>query len=167
MLQAANPVLDVAFDVHPDPDEFIRAAMDWHFNPRTGSRFWLERAGSFEFDPRTDINSFSDLTLFPNVTDELEFFGEFLQSLEQPGANLARHFLSALGNVRADGDDLCAATLIFGDQRFQVAQILETDRTMEPAIKGYQRKSLRRVGSKVKVAMSKGRHAQFGNRSTR
>jgi phenylacetate-coenzyme A ligase PaaK-like adenylate-forming protein len=71
MLQVANSVLDVPFDGHPDPDEFIRAAMDWHFNPTTGSRFWLERAGSLEFDPRKDVNSFSDLTLFPNVTDEL------------------------------------------------------------------------------------------------
>jgi phenylacetate-coenzyme A ligase PaaK-like adenylate-forming protein len=71
MLQETKPVLDVAFDVHPDPDEFIRAAMDWHFSPTTGSPYWLERAKSLEFDPRTDVKSFDDLTLFPNVTDEL------------------------------------------------------------------------------------------------
>jgi phenylacetate-coenzyme A ligase PaaK-like adenylate-forming protein len=67
MLQDA---LDVA-PLHPDPDEFIRAAMDWHFSPTTGSRFWLERAKSLEFDPRADVKSFEDLTLFPNVANEL------------------------------------------------------------------------------------------------
>jgi acyl-CoA synthetase (AMP-forming)/AMP-acid ligase II len=71
MSQDAKSVLDVAFDVQPDPDEFIRAAMDWHFGPTTGSPFWLERAESLEFDPRADVKSFDDLTLFPNVTDEL------------------------------------------------------------------------------------------------
>ncbi|HMJ36276.1 MAG TPA: hypothetical protein VK501_20410 [Baekduia sp.] len=68
MLQNAK---DAAFDVHPDPDEFLRAAMDWHFSPTTGSPFWLERAKSLDFDPRTDIKGFEDLTLFPNVTNEL------------------------------------------------------------------------------------------------
>jgi phenylacetate-coenzyme A ligase PaaK-like adenylate-forming protein len=71
MLQHANPVLDVAFDVHPDPDEFIHAAMEWHFNPATGSPFWLKRAKSLRFDPRTDVRTIDDLTLFPNVTNEL------------------------------------------------------------------------------------------------
>jgi phenylacetate-coenzyme A ligase PaaK-like adenylate-forming protein len=67
-------MLHEAFDVpsvHPDPDAFIRSAMAWHFGPTTGARFWLERAKSFEFDPRVDVKSFEDLTLFPNVTDEL------------------------------------------------------------------------------------------------
>jgi phenylacetate-coenzyme A ligase PaaK-like adenylate-forming protein len=71
MLHYESSVLDVAFDVHPDPDEFIRAAMDWHFGPTTGSPYWLERAKSFDFDPRTDVRSFDDLALFPNVTNEL------------------------------------------------------------------------------------------------
>ncbi|MDX6645316.1 MAG: hypothetical protein QOK40_1043 [Miltoncostaeaceae bacterium] len=71
MLQHAISPLEVPFGVDPDPDEFIRAAMEWHFNPETGSPFWLERAGSLEFDPRTDVTSFEDLTLFPNVANEL------------------------------------------------------------------------------------------------
>jgi phenylacetate-coenzyme A ligase PaaK-like adenylate-forming protein len=71
MLQHAKPMLDVPSDVQPDPDEFIRAAMDWHFNPATGSPYWLKRARSLEFDPRTDVKSVEDLTLFPNVTNEL------------------------------------------------------------------------------------------------
>jgi phenylacetate-coenzyme A ligase PaaK-like adenylate-forming protein len=71
MLQHAESALEFPFDVHPDPEEFIRAAMDWHFSAETGSRYWLERAKSLDFDPRKDVKSFDDLTLFPNFTDEL------------------------------------------------------------------------------------------------
>jgi phenylacetate-coenzyme A ligase PaaK-like adenylate-forming protein len=71
MLQAGGPALELPFEDDPDPDEFVAAAMDWHFSPRTGSPFWLERARSLEFDPRRDVKRFEDLRLFPNVTDEL------------------------------------------------------------------------------------------------
>ena len=71
MLHQAEAVLDLSFDVRPDPEAFLRAAMEWHFNPETGSRFWLERARSLQFDPRRDVRSFDDLALFPNLTDEL------------------------------------------------------------------------------------------------
>jgi phenylacetate-coenzyme A ligase PaaK-like adenylate-forming protein len=71
MLNVANAVLELPFDGHPDPAEFIQAAMDWHFSADTGSPFWLERARALDFDPRADVRSFDDLTLFPNVTDEL------------------------------------------------------------------------------------------------
>jgi phenylacetate-coenzyme A ligase PaaK-like adenylate-forming protein len=70
MLQHES-ALELPFDVGPDPDEFIRAAMDWHFSPTTGSPYWLERARSLEFDPRTDVKGFDDLTLFPNIANEL------------------------------------------------------------------------------------------------
>jgi phenylacetate-coenzyme A ligase PaaK-like adenylate-forming protein len=63
--------LDLPQGVTPDPGEFIRAAMAWHFSPETGSPFWLRRAKTLDFDPRLDVTSFDDLTLFPNVTDEL------------------------------------------------------------------------------------------------
>jgi phenylacetate-coenzyme A ligase PaaK-like adenylate-forming protein len=71
MLQHAKSALELPYDVRPDPEEFIRAAMDWHFSPETGSPFWVNRADSLEFDPRTDVTSFDDLRLFPNVADEL------------------------------------------------------------------------------------------------
>jgi phenylacetate-coenzyme A ligase PaaK-like adenylate-forming protein len=71
MLQQAHSALEATFDLHRDPDAFIRAAMDWHFSPETGSPFWLARAKSLEFDPRTSVKTFDDLTLFPNVTNEL------------------------------------------------------------------------------------------------
>jgi phenylacetate-coenzyme A ligase PaaK-like adenylate-forming protein len=67
----STAVLDLPHGVTPDPFEFIRAAMTWHFSPETGSPFWLERAKTLDFDPRLDMTSFDELTLFPNVTDEL------------------------------------------------------------------------------------------------
>jgi phenylacetate-coenzyme A ligase PaaK-like adenylate-forming protein len=71
MLQAPRSALELPFDDDPDPDEFVAAAMEWHFSPQTGSPFWLERARSLGFDPRRDVRCFDDLRLFPNVTDEL------------------------------------------------------------------------------------------------
>src|SRR5260370_32888705 len=64
-------LLDLPLDAQVDPGEFIRAAMEWHFNPETGSAYWLERAKSLDFDPREDIKSIEDLALFPNIVDEL------------------------------------------------------------------------------------------------
>jgi phenylacetate-coenzyme A ligase PaaK-like adenylate-forming protein len=63
--------MDIAVDADNDPEEFIRAAMEWHFNPATGSPYWLKRAESLDFDPRTEVRSLEDLTLFPNITNEL------------------------------------------------------------------------------------------------
>jgi phenylacetate-coenzyme A ligase PaaK-like adenylate-forming protein len=63
--------LPVDIDARPDTDEFIRAAMEWHFNPETGSAYWLQRAKKLSFDPRTDVKSLEDLALFPNFVDEL------------------------------------------------------------------------------------------------
>lgn len=53
-----------------DPEEYLRTAIAWHFGPDTGSRFWLERAKTFDFDPRADVKTFEDLAKFPNVVDE-------------------------------------------------------------------------------------------------
>lgn len=64
-------VLDIPLRANRDADEFLRAAMEWHFNPETGSPFWLRKAATFGFDPRTDVKSHDDLALFPNVVNEL------------------------------------------------------------------------------------------------
>jgi phenylacetate-coenzyme A ligase PaaK-like adenylate-forming protein len=64
-------ILDLPIGARPDPDEFVRAAMAWHFNPETGSAYWLRRAETLPFDPRADVKSVEDLALFPNVADEL------------------------------------------------------------------------------------------------
>ena len=64
-------ILDLPLDAQPDADEFVRAAMEWHFSPETGSAYWLERAKTLPFDPRTDVKGFEDLALFPNIINEL------------------------------------------------------------------------------------------------
>lgn len=62
---------DVLTAEHPDPDEFVKAAMQWHFSAETGSPYWLERAKTLEFDPRTDVATVDDLALFPNAINDL------------------------------------------------------------------------------------------------
>jgi phenylacetate-coenzyme A ligase PaaK-like adenylate-forming protein len=64
-------LLDLPLDAKVEPGAFIRAAMEWHFNPATGSAYWLERAKSLDFNPRKDVKRIEDLALFPNLVDEL------------------------------------------------------------------------------------------------
>ena len=45
-------VLDLPIDAQTDADEFVLAAMEWHFNPETGSAYWLQRAETLPFNPR-------------------------------------------------------------------------------------------------------------------
>ena len=54
-----------------DPEAYLRAAMAWHFGEDTGSPFWLRTAQTLNFNPLTDINTFTDLRLFPNLLSEL------------------------------------------------------------------------------------------------
>ncbi len=65
-------LLDVPRPVPVDDHEaYLRAAMCWHFGPDTGSPFWLRTAETLPFDPLTDVNTFADLQLFPNLVNEL------------------------------------------------------------------------------------------------
>jgi phenylacetate-coenzyme A ligase PaaK-like adenylate-forming protein len=54
-----------------DPDAYLRAAIAWHFGEDTGSPFWLHTAAALNLNPLTDINTFGDLRLFPNVVNEM------------------------------------------------------------------------------------------------
>jgi phenylacetate-coenzyme A ligase PaaK-like adenylate-forming protein len=54
-----------------DQEAYLRQAVRWHFSPQTGSPYWLERAKTLDFDPLTDVKTFEDLALFPNIVDEL------------------------------------------------------------------------------------------------
>ncbi|MDT3440515.1 MULTISPECIES: AMP-binding protein [unclassified Pseudofrankia] len=70
-LRLPEPVLD-----HPPGEtvpetEFVEAAMRWHFDPATGSPFWLRAAGDLGFDPRRDVHTIADLAKFPNLVDLL------------------------------------------------------------------------------------------------
>jgi phenylacetate-coenzyme A ligase PaaK-like adenylate-forming protein len=65
-------VLDVPRDAPPgDPDAYLRTAIAWHFGADTGSPFWLRAARTLNFDPLTDVRTFTDLRRFPNLVDEL------------------------------------------------------------------------------------------------
>ncbi|HSZ29337.1 MAG TPA: AMP-binding protein [Pseudonocardiaceae bacterium] len=66
-----DSILDLPLDAQPDPEKFIQAAMQWHFHPATGSPYWLRRATTLDFDPRTDVKNVEDLALFPNIVNEL------------------------------------------------------------------------------------------------
>lgn len=54
-----------------DPEAYLRAAIAWHFGEDTGSAFWLRTAATLDFDPLTDVQTFADLRLFPNLVNEL------------------------------------------------------------------------------------------------
>jgi hypothetical protein len=54
-----------------DPEAYLRAAVAWHFGEDTGCAFWLRTAHTLNFNPLTDVNTFNDLRLFPNLLSEL------------------------------------------------------------------------------------------------
>lgn len=54
-----------------DSAAYLRAAIAWHFGEDTGSPYWLRTATKLDFDPLSDINTFDDLRLFPNLVSEL------------------------------------------------------------------------------------------------
>jgi phenylacetate-coenzyme A ligase PaaK-like adenylate-forming protein len=51
-------------------DAHVRDIVAWHFNPDTGTPFWLERAKTFKFNPLKDVHGFDDLKLFGFFEDE-------------------------------------------------------------------------------------------------
>ena len=51
-------------------DATVREIVAWHFDPATGTPFWLEKAKSLGFDPRRDIRGLSDLRKFSLFQDE-------------------------------------------------------------------------------------------------
>ncbi|MBY0523511.1 MAG: hypothetical protein K2R98_08925 [Gemmataceae bacterium] len=51
-------------------DAHVREIVEWHFNPETGSPFWLEKAKTLDFDPRKDVKNFDDLKKFGLFEDE-------------------------------------------------------------------------------------------------
>jgi phenylacetate-coenzyme A ligase PaaK-like adenylate-forming protein len=54
----------------PPLDDWVREVVDWHFDPATGTPFWLDFARSAGWDPRRDVKEFADLARFPEFRDE-------------------------------------------------------------------------------------------------
>ncbi len=51
-------------------DAHVRDMIQWHFNPETGSPFWLQYAAGLSWDPIREVHSFEDLRKFPPFQDE-------------------------------------------------------------------------------------------------
>jgi hypothetical protein len=51
-------------------DAHLREIIAWHFNPETGTPFWLERVKTLGFDPRKEIQAFGDIKKFGLFEDE-------------------------------------------------------------------------------------------------
>lgn len=64
---------DLAASIQQAKDKLnahVREIVAWHFNPETGSPFWLEKAKTLGFDPRKEVQCFEDLRKFPEFQDE-------------------------------------------------------------------------------------------------
>ena len=61
----------LGLDGDVDVDRLVRAVVGWHFDPATGSEFWLRIAAELDFDPRADVHTAADLTNFPDVSAHL------------------------------------------------------------------------------------------------
>jgi len=51
-------------------DATVREVVAWHFDPATGSPFWLDYAKKLNWDPRREIHNFDDLKRFDAFEDE-------------------------------------------------------------------------------------------------
>jgi hypothetical protein len=60
----------VPLDVMTSLDTWVREVVDWHFDPATGSPFWLDFAARAGWDPRREIKSFTDLKRFGQFQDD-------------------------------------------------------------------------------------------------
>jgi len=51
-------------------DAHVREIVQWHFNPETGTPFWLDFATKLNWDPRKDVRTYEDLDRFGFFEDE-------------------------------------------------------------------------------------------------
>ena len=51
-------------------DAHVREIINWHFSPETGCPFWLEYAENLDFDPRKEIDGYTDLKCLGHFEDE-------------------------------------------------------------------------------------------------
>jgi len=51
-------------------DAHVRDTIAWHFDPETGSPFWLDFASKLDWDPRTAVRGYADLARFGEFQDD-------------------------------------------------------------------------------------------------
>jgi phenylacetate-coenzyme A ligase PaaK-like adenylate-forming protein len=66
----STPTADQVRQAREKLDAHVREIVQWHFNPDTGTPFWLERAKTFKFNPLKDVQTFDDLELFGLFEDD-------------------------------------------------------------------------------------------------
>jgi phenylacetate-coenzyme A ligase PaaK-like adenylate-forming protein len=67
---SATPAAADAAAIRDRLDAWVREVIAWHFDPSTGSPFWLDYAARLGWDPRTQIQGFADLSRFGLFEDE-------------------------------------------------------------------------------------------------
>ena len=67
---SAKPTPEAVAAARAALDAWTREVVEWHFNPDTGTPFWLERAKTLGFDPRREIQTYADLDRFGFFQDE-------------------------------------------------------------------------------------------------
>jgi len=66
----AEPIEARARRAQEQLDAHVREIVEWHFNPETGSPFWLGKAKEWGLDPRTEVHGFADLRKLPHFEDD-------------------------------------------------------------------------------------------------
>ena len=51
-------------------DAWVREVIQWHFDPATGTPFWLDYAARAGWDPRREVRGYADLDRFGSFDDE-------------------------------------------------------------------------------------------------
>ena len=51
-------------------DAWVREVVAWHFDPATGTPFWLDYAPRAGWDPRREVRGYADLDRFGSFEDE-------------------------------------------------------------------------------------------------
>jgi hypothetical protein len=64
-----SPLAERVAEARDRLDAHVREIVAWHFDPATGSPFWLERAAGLGFDPRKEVHGYEDLKLFGHFED--------------------------------------------------------------------------------------------------
>jgi phenylacetate-coenzyme A ligase PaaK-like adenylate-forming protein len=66
----ATPPPDAVRQARERLDAHVREVVAWHFDPATGTPFWLERVKTLGFDPRKAVRGFDDLVKLGLFEDE-------------------------------------------------------------------------------------------------
>lgn len=68
---STGPTSQLAAAEPADLPAHLAETMRWHFDPATGSPFWLRRVNDLDFSPVYDVRSQADLRRFPDLSAEL------------------------------------------------------------------------------------------------